>query len=95
MSYQDLPDPRPTGVRLALRRLTRLAAVTVAVCLACAGLGAVAVAFLDSDHMVLWGCVALAGAFASFHYISAIRWADEHQAWPRRRSYRRHRSTSL
>jgi hypothetical protein len=94
MSYQDLPDPRPTGVRLALRRMSRLAAMTVTVCVILVTLGTAAGAVLDWDHMVGWGCVAIAGAFASFHYVSSIRWADEHDAWPRR-SHRRHRSPSL
>jgi hypothetical protein len=92
MSYQDLPDPRPAGVRLALRRMPRLGAVSVAVVLGLAVLAALAGLLMDPDHPVIWGVTALAALFAAIHYISAIRWSDRHQAWPHRRSRHRHRS---
>jgi hypothetical protein len=94
MYTQDMTDSRPAGVRLALRQMSRLSALTVTGCLGCVALAGVAGAFLDQKDVLAWGVLALVGAFAAFHYVSAIRWADRHKAWPHRRSVRRRRTPS-
>jgi sterol desaturase/sphingolipid hydroxylase (fatty acid hydroxylase superfamily) len=94
MYTQDMTDSRPAGVRVALRQMSRLSAVTVTGCLGCVALAGVAGAFLDQTNVLVWGVLGLAGAFAAFHYISAIRWSDHHKAWPHRRSHRRRRAPS-
>jgi len=91
MSYQDLPDARPIGVRLAIGRLPKWAAIAIAGLFAAACAGGVAGMILDQEHLVIWGIVAIVGLLATGHYIAAIRWTDNNKAWRRHRSRHRHR----
>jgi hypothetical protein len=89
MTYEDLPDPRPLGVRFALGPLPRWAALGVAALLAALALAGAVAAWVDSPRVVVWGTCALVAALAVGYYWSAIRWSDTHRSWPRRRR-RRH-----
>ncbi|HEY1379459.1 MAG TPA: hypothetical protein VGF55_21835 [Gemmataceae bacterium] len=97
MSYQNLPDPRPIGVRLALGPLPRWAALSVTTVLyglALAGAAAAVVRLMKGGPdsvTAACGVVAVLGLLAAVHYTLAIRWADLQKMWPRRRSHRRHR----
>jgi hypothetical protein len=99
MSYHDLPDPRPLSVKFALGRMPRAMAMTLMVGLI--GLTIVCLIGLCIDHdrtnasaaSVVWTLVGLMAGLLSAQYFMAIRWADFHKAWPRRRSYRKHRAT--
>jgi predicted PurR-regulated permease PerM len=94
MSYQNLPDPRPTGVRLALRRMSRMAAIAVTCCLFLAFASFLVFAIFDGENVIIWGVFAVAALLIAGHYVMSIRWADFNQAWPRHRSSRRRRSHS-
>jgi hypothetical protein len=74
--------------------MSRAGAIAVAVGIGLVFLGALAGFAMDPADPVAWGVTALIAAFAMLHYIAAIRWADGNQAWPRRRTYRRHRARS-
>ncbi len=96
MSYQDLPDPRPLGVRLALGRMPRWAAIGITGALfvvAVGGAVGIVIGLMAYAPVasVLSGVVAGAALLAGWHYIWAIRWTDFEKGWPRRRSPRRHR----
>jgi hypothetical protein len=92
MSYQDLPDPRPLGVRLALGPLPRWAAVGVSTVLIALALAGLAGMLLDPQRPIAWGILTIAGLVFGGQYIAAIRWSDFHKMWPVRRSRRRSRS---
>lgn len=95
MSYQDLPDPRPLGVRLALGSMPRRVAIAVSsapIGLALAGLAAMR---LEPGHPIAWGLLTILGLVFGWHYMAAIRWSDFHKMWPARRSRRRTRPIGL
>jgi hypothetical protein len=89
MSYEELPDPRPFGVRLALGPLPRWVAIVAGVAVALLAAAAAAAAWADPARLALWGTAAVAAALAAGHYVAAIRWSDKHHTWPRRHSRRR------
>jgi sterol desaturase/sphingolipid hydroxylase (fatty acid hydroxylase superfamily) len=92
MSYENLPDPRPLGVRLVVGPMPRFVAVAVTVGLVT--LFAVAVIGLFSDwqhHAFGWGTLAMGTGVFALQYALAIRWNDLNRTWPRRRYRRRSR----
>jgi hypothetical protein len=91
MSYQDLPDPRPLGARLALGSMPRRVAIAVSSAPIGLGLAGLAAMWLDPGHPIAWGLLTILGLVFGWHYISAIRWSDFHKMWPARRSRRRTR----
>ena len=95
MAYQDLPDPRPFGARVALGRMPRWAALAVTGALACLGLATAVACFADEQHVAVWGVVSVAAFLAAGNYVAAIRWVDFHKMWPRRGSHHRRNRTLL
>ncbi len=93
MSYQEMPDPRPLGVKYALGRMPRAIAMTLMFSLAALCMVAVIGLCLNHDQPIPWGAAAIAAGLLTVQYFIAIRWADFHKAWPRRRTYRKHRTT--
>jgi hypothetical protein len=91
MSYHDLPDPRPLGVRFTIGPLPRYGAIAVLVCLIGLALSSVAGLIYDRSHFGAWGVVAIFAGLLSAQTAYGIHWMNEHKAWPRRRVYRRHR----
>jgi hypothetical protein len=94
MPYEQLPDPRPTGVRLTLGRMSRRAAWIVCGSLAGVAVAAFAVAWFDRERVAVWGLAGLASVLAAGRYVTAIRWADQNGTWPHRRGRHRHRTKS-
>jgi hypothetical protein len=95
MPYEHLPDPRPPVVRLFLGRLSRWAAWTLCALSILLAIAAFTAAWLDErTRLVLWGMTGVAAVLIAGSYVTAIRWANEHGAWPHRRSSRRQRSRS-
>ena len=92
MSYENLPDPRPLGVRLALGPMPKVGAVIVMAGLAGLCLVGIIGFCVDlMDNPFGWGVMAVVTGVLAIQYAIAIRWNDFHQTWPRRRSHRRHR----
>jgi hypothetical protein len=93
MSYQNLPDPRPLGVKFAIGRMPR--GIAMALMYGLFGLSLVGLIGLcvDSEHPIAWGATSIVAALLAAQYFVAIRWLDFHKTWPRRRAYRRHRVT--
>jgi hypothetical protein len=92
MSYENLPDPRPLGVKLSIGSMPRLVAVTVLTVTVILLVASIVGLFVDSEHVSGWGGGALLFALLVGIYVYAIRWSDMNKAWPRKRSYRRQRS---
>lgn len=86
MPYEDLPDPRPLGVRFALGPLPRWAALAVCAILTALAIAGFVAAWADPDRRIPWLGGGLAAALAAVHSAVAIRWSDRHRTWPRRRS---------
>jgi hypothetical protein len=96
MSYHDLPDPRPLGVKFALGRMPRGIAMTLMaglIGLASVGLIGLCVNVGQPSVSGAFGLLAIVAGLLAAQYFIAIRWVDFHKAWPRRRSYRKHRAT--
>jgi hypothetical protein len=85
--YQELPDPRPIGVRFTLGPLPRWAALFVALVLVLAALGCFAGAWADPEpeRLVYWLAGGLAATLVAGQCLIAIRWSDRHRTWPRRK----------
>jgi hypothetical protein len=93
MSYQNLPDPRPLGVKFAIGRMPRGIAMALMYALFGASLVGLIGLCVDSEHPIAWGATSIVAVLLAVQYFVAIRWLDFHKSWPRRRSYRRHRVT--
>jgi hypothetical protein len=78
MSYENLPDPRPLGVKFALIVMTLVGAIGLSI---------------NFDHPISWGGGTILAGLLAVQYFIAIRWADFYKSWPRRRTYRKHRLT--
>jgi hypothetical protein len=93
MSYRDMPDPRPLGVRLALGPLPRRFAVGVATALIGLALAGLVGLVVDPGRIFLWGTFVVIGLLVGWRYVTAIRWSDSYETWIACRPRRRTRAT--
>jgi hypothetical protein len=91
MSYQELPDPRPLGVRYSIGPLPRYGAVALLAVWITVGVVGLAGMVEDQDRFGTWGAIAVVAALLVAQTAYGIHWMSAHHAWPRHRTYRRHR----